>query len=277
MDTDRQGARCSFCGSPQEPPERTPDLKLVASSDDWTLDVGEMLRSARIARGETLEQASRFTRIRLPYLRDLEADDISSFDTYPGRVYARFFLREYADHLGLDPQPLVHRFDRDAEPVLQPAPKIRISRRTPHPRRWAVGALILLVAILSASALVSYEGRPPLAPVAADSGVIPAAPPSGAAHPTPPTHATAPTGIEVVIRTTLPCWILAVADGTIVMENTVPADETIRLHASKTMELRLGNAGGVALRVNGRTVPTDQAANVQDLSLSRRGDRIVIA
>jgi hypothetical protein len=66
-DTDREGLHCSFCGSLQQGTNGPPNLTLVAS-DDRSLDVGETLRSARTARGETLEQASRFTCIRIPYL-----------------------------------------------------------------------------------------------------------------------------------------------------------------------------------------------------------------
>jgi hypothetical protein len=239
------------------------------------LDVGKTLRSARTARGETLEQASHFTCIRIPYLKDLESDDFSSFDSYPGRVYGRFFLREYADHLGLDAQSLLRRFDRDAEPVLQPAPPPPISRRIPHPGRWAVAALILLMVSVTAGAIGSHQGQPPLAPVATNRGVVPVAPAPVEAQA--PVRAVAHHGIRAVIRTNTPCWIRAVVDGSTVMEKTVPTGRTVRLRASETRDLRLGNAGGVALSVNGRSIPTGEAGNVQDLSFVRRGGRVVIA
>ena len=78
-----------------------------------SLDVGDELHDARLTRGETLEQASHFTQIRLPYLRALEHDDASVFEPFPGMTYARYFLRDYAEHLGIDPRPLVRRFDRE--------------------------------------------------------------------------------------------------------------------------------------------------------------------
>ncbi len=275
MDTDREGLRCSFCGSPQVRTAKTPDLKLVPP-DDWTPDVGEALRSARQARGETLEQAAHFTRIRLTYLKDLETGDITSFETYPGRIYARFFLREYADHLGLDPHPLVRRFDRDGEPVVQPAPPIRYSRRTPRPGRWAAVAVALLLAIPIAGAIVSKEREQPIAPLASSEGVAPPVLTRGKAHPL-ATPTIGPKGIRALIDVSLACWIRAVVDGEIVMAETVPAGETVRLRAGDTLDLRFGNAGGVAVSLNGRPIPTGGAGSVLDLSFVLRDGRIVVA
>lgn len=272
-ETDREGLHCSFCGSLQGRTAEPPNLKLVPP-EGRSLDVGETLRGARKARGETLEQAARFTRIRIPYLKDLEAGDVSSLDSYPGRIYARFFLREYADHLGLDPEPLVIRFDHDVEPALQPAAPARSPRRGRHPGRWAGGALILLIAALIASAIVSREPGQPLVTPASSSMGVPAAPARAEAHPI-PASAVRPSGIDVVVRTSQPCWIRVVTDGRTVMEKTVPAGRTIRLRAAETMELRLGNAGGVEVTMNGRSIPT--AGIVVDLSFARDGDRVVVA
>lgn len=275
VETDHEGPHCSFCGSLQGRAAGRPDLKVV-SSERSAPDVGKALRNARKARGESLEQASQFTRIRLPYLRDLEVGDISSFETYPGRVYARFFLREYADHLGLDPEPLVRRFDHDAAPAVLFPPRAPYARRTPHPGRWATGGLVLLITILTAGAIISHEpARPPIMPVASGARAAPATSlPDGNTHPT-PAPAVAPTGIGVVIRTDQPCWVRAVGDGATLMEKTVPAGRTVRLRASHTMALRLGNAGGVALTVNGRSIPTGRAGEVLDLSFALRGGRVV--
>lgn len=274
-ETDREGLHCSFCGSLQGRTAEAPNLKLVPSEGS-ALDVGEALRSARKARGETLEQAAHFTRIHIHYLKDLEAGDVSSLESYPGHIYARFFLREYADHLGLDPQPLVTRFDRDVEPAFQLVSPARYSSRGRHPGRWAGGALILLVAALIASAIVSREdGRSLVAQVTPSTGT-PATLADAEAHEI-STPAVRRPGIDVVIRTSLPCWIRAVTDGRTVMGKTVPAGRTIRLQATETMELRLGNAGGVEVTMNGRSISTGETGNVLDLSFIRDGGRVVIA
>jgi transcriptional regulator with XRE-family HTH domain len=72
------------------------------------LTVGGELRRTRERRGISLTTASDRTRISIRYLEALEND--GSIHAYPGAPYARFFLREYASYLGLDPEPLVEEF-----------------------------------------------------------------------------------------------------------------------------------------------------------------------
>ena len=153
MDVAADGSHCTFCGAPQHRPEPGPPIGGAAPA---SLDVGDELHDARLTRGETLEQASHFTQIRLPYLRALEHDDASVFEPFPGMTYARYFLRDYAEHLGIDPRPLVRRFDREVStPTVLPVGSMGRIRRAPHPGRWAVGALVLLIVGLVASGLWS--------------------------------------------------------------------------------------------------------------------------
>jgi cytoskeletal protein RodZ len=69
--------------------------------------LGQLLREAREAKGITLADAEHVTRIRLAYLEALEAEQ---FDCLPGDVYARGFLRSYAQFLGLKPEPLMAQY-----------------------------------------------------------------------------------------------------------------------------------------------------------------------
>ena len=83
---------------------------------------GETLGQARRARGVSLADVERDTRIPLKYLTALEAQE---YGALPGGVYARGVLRGYATYLGLDPEPLLDQF-RPARPhderlVLRPA------------------------------------------------------------------------------------------------------------------------------------------------------------
>ncbi|HUF38014.1 MAG TPA: RodZ domain-containing protein [Anaerolineales bacterium] len=72
--------------------------------------VGQQLREARQAKNQSLEQVSRVTHIRPRYLEALEAGNLEAL---PSRTQARGFLRTYALHLQLDPQPLVERLEVD--------------------------------------------------------------------------------------------------------------------------------------------------------------------
>ncbi len=79
-------------------------------------ELGSWLIRAREARGLTLEDAERDTRISRRYLQALEAEQ---FDVIPAPVYARGFHRSYSQYLGLDPQEMLSLFPRDDEPAYQ--------------------------------------------------------------------------------------------------------------------------------------------------------------
>ena len=112
--------------------------------------LGEMLQRARQARGLTLEEVERDTRISRRYLQALENEN---FGLLPAPVYARGFLRTYARYLGLEPANLLPLFPVGYvdEPVLQPWPKVATPRTWPSSGLLAgsvVGVLILIVVLL---------------------------------------------------------------------------------------------------------------------------------
>jgi hypothetical protein len=226
-----------------------------------------------MVRGESLVAAARYTNIRGAYLRDREQGATGSFVPYPGRVDARFFVREYADHLGLDAAPLVRGFDDGAEPAVAEITPLPAPRRPPSQRRWAVGAALLLVAMLAGGAILARRDAPPVVPASAIvGGPSIAVYPHGRDRP-PPTSPGAP--LAAVVTVTRDCWVLAVVDGSTVVQETVPAGETVRIDATRTLDLRFGDAGAANLRVNGRRFPTGASGEVADLSFARRGDRLV--
>jgi cytoskeleton protein RodZ len=120
--------------------------------------IGEQLRTARARRGLELEQAEAATNIHLNQLEALESE---SFDEFPSKSYARSFLREYAEFLGLDPAPLLEELDSQVEErepgplMLVPAPRSRRSR-------WALLAVpMLAVAMVVFFWQTSSGNKPP--------------------------------------------------------------------------------------------------------------------
>src|ERR671911_3100476 len=65
--------------------------------------IGPILEKARKERGLTLEEAEHATKIRKRYLSGLERED---YGALPDAVYARGFLKTYANYLGLDGEEL---------------------------------------------------------------------------------------------------------------------------------------------------------------------------
>lgn len=66
--------------------------------------IGARLEEARVTKRISFEEAERDTRISKRYLEALERGD---YELLPAPVYARGFMRSYADYLGLDPAEAV--------------------------------------------------------------------------------------------------------------------------------------------------------------------------
>lgn len=77
-------------------------------------ELGQVLRTQREELGLELNELESRTKIRKRYLIALEEGD---WTILPGEVYARGFVRSYADALGLDGRDLLQRYGTDAAPM----------------------------------------------------------------------------------------------------------------------------------------------------------------
>ncbi len=76
--------------------------------------VGEMLHEARVAKGFTFEQIERETKIRFKFLEAIELDDYSKL---PSLSYAKGFVKNYAEFLGLNSRHILAFFRRQTQDV----------------------------------------------------------------------------------------------------------------------------------------------------------------
>ena len=70
-------------------------------------DFGEKLRRARENRKITLREISDSTKINKRYLEALERND---FDSLPGGVFTKGYIRTFAESIGMDPEPLLEDY-----------------------------------------------------------------------------------------------------------------------------------------------------------------------
>jgi cytoskeletal protein RodZ len=135
-------------------------------------ELGRVLFQARVARGLTIEDAERDTRISKRYLEALEREDFSAF---PAPFYARAFLRTYAQYLGLDAAQLLAALPHARlEPDVSPLPEISRPTTPGFSINWVVAGIVVL--FLLAAGLLLYRsgsegeggslipGRPTAAP-----------------------------------------------------------------------------------------------------------------
>ena len=76
--------------------------------------LGAYLRRERERRGLALRTISDSTKVSIGLLEGLEADDISR---WPGGIFRRAFVRSYAECVGLDPDDVMKRFERQYPPA----------------------------------------------------------------------------------------------------------------------------------------------------------------
>ncbi|MDE2571944.1 MAG: helix-turn-helix domain-containing protein [bacterium] len=233
--------------------------------------LGEQFRAAREARGVTLSEVAERIHIRSVYLQAIEEEDWPSIGA---AVYVRGFLRTYARFLGLDPEGAVTEFS-DLTGIMPPATALEQSGAPARsgPSIWVWLAGIVAVALL---AIVGYSFWQLELPAGSAAGVgaagaaaspaatlaggpSPRAAASAPPSPTPAPQATAPlppalapSGLESVTLTwTAPSWVRVIVDGRQVSEGTFPAS-TVRTYRGGSISLRIGNAGGVEIKENGR-------------------------
>jgi cytoskeleton protein RodZ len=174
-------------------------------------ELGSSLRDARVRRGIELAQVAAETQIRTRYLQALEDE---RFELLPGSVYAKGFLRAYADYLGLESQLFVDeynaRFSAEETPPAPPQLKLR-----PRPlRRYGIAAAVLLLALAGTLLAWQRSGSSPqparsrAASAAASGASAPATPRTARPATRPASRATKPAGPALLLRATQgPCWL----------------------------------------------------------------------
>jgi transcriptional regulator with XRE-family HTH domain len=82
--------------------DSTPTLNTMES-------IGRYLRAEREFRNLSLEEVSKFTRIRRQFLNAIEED---RYELLPPAIYVKGYLTAYARYLGLDPNDMVLRYQK---------------------------------------------------------------------------------------------------------------------------------------------------------------------
>ncbi len=231
--------------------------------------IGEALKQARESRALSLQDVHDATRITPQNLSALEED---RFDSFPNRVYARAFLRDYANYLGLDSAGLLAQYEEEwhREPETESA---RPRKKGSFARRLGYSLLVLaLMGALGAGAYFSWKAfghRPSVgmgtrAPVGErDVAQLPKAHvPSGnelapkpekpkqpEAKPVPPTPPPPPDKLTLRVTTTRPVWVEVRTDGTTAAYATLPPG-TKTFEAKKKIYIKVGQADGVKLKLN---------------------------
>ena len=119
--------------------------------------LGDALRLQREAMGVTMEQATEDTRIRTKFLQAIESGDYQSL---PGTVYTKGFLRNYADYLNLDPEEMLALYTGErggTEPARSFAPMKPLVKRSFIFTPTVLVPVVVLAGIVLFIAYVYYQ------------------------------------------------------------------------------------------------------------------------
>jgi len=122
------------------------------------LTFGEELRRERLVREVSLEEISAATKISVRLLTALESSEVAKL---PAPVFTRGFIRAYARHLGLDPDEKVNAYLADLAPEKsREAGKRRSGPRFLRGRRAAASTIVVTVtAVLLVLGLIARPER----------------------------------------------------------------------------------------------------------------------
>jgi cytoskeletal protein RodZ len=239
------------------------------------MDIGARLKTAREARGLTLDALSRSTRVQHRMLSAIERNDSASL---PPRPYGRGFVRLYASEVGLDPDATVRDFFSQFG-TTEPAPSHDVrdpsldAVRTAEPQQW-LWPVAAVVGYALVGALVIYAGRWAIqrsseaSAVGTSGTAVPAAAPSTERQPAAATPAPAPapppSGIVVTLDVRSISWITASIDGERTLYRMLQPGEQLRLAGERQLNIRIGDAGAVLWQVNGsKPAPMGQSGQVR--------------
>lgn len=227
------------------------------------MSIGTTLAQARESAGLSVDEVAHATRIRRTLLLGIENDDFSACG---GDFYARGHVRTIALKLGVDPAPLLHEFDAARPPesprttdVFEPE-RARPERRGPNWSAAMAAALVLVVGFGVVQAFTGDDGKDDnrLAGGQSPSSTSSSAPPSStpSASETGGAVAQAPRNkVKVDVRATERSWVqVTTGTGQELFQGMMDVGMVRSFTDKRELRLVIGNAGGIALTVNGSDI-----------------------
>jgi cytoskeletal protein RodZ len=238
--------------------------------------VGEILRRERQAQGREMSEIAEDLCITQRYLRALEEDDIKSL---PGTFFYKSFVKQYAALLNLDEGKLqagVDALTASEEPLPLPGANPKYSplrevdpivadsnRRYFSDRRVGLSVAALAVVLLGCSGFytwwnkASHQVQAAVKQPANSVIAIPIASTSSKPPTVDVTTETGPDGVNHVVlnlSATETTWLSITSEGKNIFSGVLEPSQTKTLRASDVAKMKVGNAGGLDVRWNGKAI-----------------------
>ena len=247
--------------------------------------VCEVLQRARLDQGIDLATVAARTKIKARYLQAIEAGDHKSL---PGGFFYKSFVHQYAKFLGVDTRAIDAEIDRVLSPDAPLPSPMPAQQRDVKPSSGSQGArkyfsyAALVLILVACSGLDDWwhesrahatektasraTGQVSLASVSqVGAGPAAVAPVAAVARQDKPAGA-AGSRVELALTATEETWLSVSSDGTPVFSGLLEANQTKTIEGKELAELRVGNAAGLEVRLNGKPVgPLGAKGQVRDL------------
>lgn len=262
-------------------------------------DIGEKLSSARKAKGMSISDVERITKIQSRYLTAIEEDD---YDKLPGDFYVRAFIRQYANVVGLDGKKLLESYHQDV-PEAKPEEYVENSidnkseevKKTTENKKglWQaylpkilgiIGALLVIMLVYLAFSKMFGGSNREAANNANDVTVSETAKKKSKPVTTAPTSSVKITKVEpgvyrvrglksnrkLVVSTDSSTYTQISEDSSYTWSNTLAEGEkhtTEVPSGTKRIVITFNNGEGAHIRIGGKRVPFTRAAGQQQITL----------
>jgi len=261
----------------------------MTPTENSATSLGGHLRALREARGGSLEDMARSTRVGIRHLEALEEERLADL---PSPVFVRGFIRAYCGFLRESPEAALAFYEALAgeRAAMQAASAPPRPRTTWAPSSVLVGlALLVILAIAlivvnltvkrtggtsvaapamdvsaatpipppAAAPVAVHAETPRAAPAPARAAAPPVSTPAAMPAPTPaPAVARSAAGPQrLVIRAVDATWIRVQPDEGRATEELLPAGASREWSAERRFLVTIGNAGGVEVALNGKVLP----------------------
>jgi len=230
--------------------------------------MGARLRRGRLDRSLSLAEVGDALHVPARYIHAIETDDYAAL---PPTVYTRALIREYARYLGMNPAEVLERSvpmrpqDRNPiRPALQPIDRssLVVSWKLLGIAGCAVVGILIMVYLYSqynsfaqsieSSRATAIDLLPTPVSRQAVPRITPFTTPTDLPPPTPVATPTPVSGLLVEARLTESSWMQVWTDDRPAIAETIPGGNTKTFTADRSIRMRVGNAGGIDVTVNGQ-------------------------
>ena len=226
------------------------------------MSLGALIAKSRTDARLSIEDLAKVTNIPTTLLRDMEND---TFAKCGGETYARGHLRNIAAKVGIDERIFLDLFETEvtapAKPIRELLNENNVTMPYQEPKRisWKIlaagsAAVLILFAGVQIFFLDSENAKEP--EILATTTTTPSSSASESAAPSAAASPVIAGGIEVeLIASRGTSWLYATNEnGEVLFSGQVREGASKTFNAAKQVNLRVGNAGGVDILVNGKDV-----------------------